>query len=263
MPFCQEDNTSIYYETQGSGHPVILLSGYACDHTYWLPIVDKLARDSQVITVDNRGSGQTTDQGEPLSIELMANDVLKLMQHLKIDKAHIVGSSMGGMIAQVFAATHPDKAGKLCLMNTSAKGRLAVIESFRAILTLRKQNLDVASLLDISVPWLFGEMFLRQKNQLEMIKQLILANPYFQSLPDQVRQFNALELFDGRSLLNKITADTLIIHGDEDIIALSSEALFLKESIQHAILARMECAHTPILECFAAFSKVLLNFLAS
>lgn len=260
MPKLKINDAEIYYEIHGQGHPVILIPGYGCDHYYWMPILSKLSKHYQVITLDNRGAGQTTDLGEPLSIKLMATDIVELISVLGLNRPHLVGSSMGGMIAQTVASRHPDMIGKLCLTNTTTKCRLAVTKGFRTMLELREKNIDVSILLDGTIPWLFGEHFLKQTFQLNILKKMILENPYFQSSIDQKRQFKALELFDGRKQLKNITAETLVIYGAEDIISLPQEALFLKDNIKHATIERVDGGHTPVLESPENFFNLLLNF---
>src|SRR3989338_85192 len=110
------NGASIYYEMRGSGHPLILISGYTRDHTLWTPVLEALAARFQVLRFDNRGVGRTQDEGQPLSASLMAEDVRALAKALGLQKPHIIGQSMGGTVAQKLAAAYPDEIGKLVLL---------------------------------------------------------------------------------------------------------------------------------------------------
>src|SRR3990167_5873739 len=110
MPMANLNNgVEMYYEIHGSGEPFVLINGLKSDHTGWMPMLDNLKERYQVILLDNRAIGQTKDNGKAFSIEDMASDVVLLMDHLKIDEAHVAGHSMGGAIAQVLAHQYPEK----------------------------------------------------------------------------------------------------------------------------------------------------------
>jgi pimeloyl-ACP methyl ester carboxylesterase len=100
---------SLYYATFGQGAPVILLHGGLANSNYWGGQVPALARDHRVVVVDSRGHGRSTRSDQPYSYELMASDVVALMDHLKIDKAAVVGWSDGAIIGLVLAIHHPDR----------------------------------------------------------------------------------------------------------------------------------------------------------
>ena len=103
----------LYYETHGSGRPMILLHGGLGSGEMFGPIIRTLAESHQVIAVDLQGHGRTADIDRPLDIRLMADDIAALIDHLELDKADIVGYSMGGGVAFMTAAKYPDRVGKL------------------------------------------------------------------------------------------------------------------------------------------------------
>ena len=110
----------LYYEIQGRGQPLVLIRGLGRSSRYWLDFDQRLASSFQVITFDQRGLGKSS---EPLrwwhSIDHMVEDLLALLDHLKIDKAHIFGLSLGGMVAMGFAARYPDRCLSLMVANSS------------------------------------------------------------------------------------------------------------------------------------------------
>src|SRR3990167_1041902 len=142
MPILNVNNADFYYEIHGNGQPVVLISGYSCDHLAWLPILAGLSKHFQVILFDNRAIGRTVDKGIPLSVELMAQDVIDLAQQLQLNKPHIIGHSMGGTIAPTIAGLYPGEISKVCILASSVKWRPAMLGGLESLLTMRKQNID-------------------------------------------------------------------------------------------------------------------------
>ena len=161
MPIVSVNNANFYYESQGTGEPVILIAGFTCDHLSWQPIVDELSQYFQVVVFDNRGAGQTVDYNKPLSVKLMAADVIALADKLHLKQPHIVGQSMGGTIAQAVASFYSEKIGKLCLLTTSAKWRQAMLRGRKNSLIMQEKNIDFDVIFEAGLPWIFGESFLK------------------------------------------------------------------------------------------------------
>jgi len=103
----------LYYETHGSGRPMILLHGGLGTGEMFGPILPALSANHQVIAPDLQGHGRTADIDRPIDIRLMADDVAALIDHLGLDKPDVVGYSLGGGVAFMTAAKYPDKVGKL------------------------------------------------------------------------------------------------------------------------------------------------------
>jgi pimeloyl-ACP methyl ester carboxylesterase len=107
------NGVEIYYEIYGQGDPVFLLHGGLGYGDYWVNQVPALAAKYQLIVMDSRGHGRSSFDEQPISYELMASDVLGLMDHLQIEKADIVGWSDGGIIGLEIAITHPERLNKV------------------------------------------------------------------------------------------------------------------------------------------------------
>jgi pimeloyl-ACP methyl ester carboxylesterase len=105
----------LYYETHGSGRPLILLHGGLMSSAMFGPLIPALAATHQVISVDLQGHGRTADIDRPIDVRLMADDIAALIDHLRLDKPDLVGYSLGGGVAFFTAVKHPDKVGKLVM----------------------------------------------------------------------------------------------------------------------------------------------------
>ncbi len=122
MPTISANDINIYYEIAGSGEPLVLISGLGYNMWQWHKMVPGLAEQVQVITLDNRGVGQTDKPDGPYSAAMLAADTAALLTVLDIPKAHIMGHSMGGFIAQEMALSYPHLVDKLILASTNFGG---------------------------------------------------------------------------------------------------------------------------------------------
>lgn len=122
MPFVTLlDGVRLYYETQGSGEPLLLVMGRASDHHGWGAVPGDFAARWQVIVYDHRGTGQSDKpQNPPYTTRGFAQDAAALLDHLEIGRAHVYGISMGGMVAQWLAIEHAARVGALVLGCSSA-----------------------------------------------------------------------------------------------------------------------------------------------
>ena len=113
---------TLAYDLRGRGSPLVLIQGVGVGRWGWEPVADRLARRFQVITIDNRGIGASDIPPGHYSTRAMANDVLAVLDHAGIQRASLVGTSLGGMIAQELALAHPERVDKLVLVATVPGG---------------------------------------------------------------------------------------------------------------------------------------------
>jgi pimeloyl-ACP methyl ester carboxylesterase len=111
----------MYYELAGAGPPLVLIAGLGIDLSECGQLIDALSAHYRVLAFDNRGSGRTDKPDEPYTVKQMAADTRGLMQALGIERAHIVGMSLGGRIALDLALGHPERVRSLILVSTSAR----------------------------------------------------------------------------------------------------------------------------------------------
>src|SRR5262245_40011231 len=121
MPTIRANGIDLYFETRGSGEPLLLLAGFACDHAIWSPLLPALAARYQVVLLDNRGVGRSSAPDSPYSILQMADDAAAVLDTIGAGQAHVAGHSMGGQIAQELALARPDTVRSLLLLSSCAR----------------------------------------------------------------------------------------------------------------------------------------------
>jgi len=116
--YANVNGIKICYEIRGEGDPVILVHGFGGNKEGWIAQWNPLSEHFKVVRFDNRNGGESDRPNQPNTMEMLADDIRGLMDYLKIDKAHVIGWSMGGIIVQKFALKYPDRLNKLVLINT-------------------------------------------------------------------------------------------------------------------------------------------------
>lgn len=248
MPVAQLDGADMYYESIGTGKPVVLIMGLGGNVDWWgMGFRKRLARRQQVIAFDNRGAGRTKDDGKPLSIEQMALDVAALLDSVDCNKAaDVIGFSMGGMIAQELSLTHPHLVDNLVLGATSAGGTSAVMPTPYAMqLLLGMQSVDSAtSAIDSQMKLLFPESFIKSHTTLwESLSKTLFRNPMTRE--NFQRQLQAVLTWRGTcDRLHDVSQSALILHGTEDIMIPPENGQILADEMARAKLTFYEgCGH--------------------
>lgn len=116
--FAKVNEIKLCYEEKGDGYPVLLVHGFGGNKEGWIAQWNPLSEHFKVIRFDNRNGGKSDRPNQPNTTEMLADDIRGLMDYLKIDKAHVIGWSMGGIIVQKFALKYPNRLNKLVLINT-------------------------------------------------------------------------------------------------------------------------------------------------
>lgn len=128
MPKAKINDINIYYDVHGDGFPLVMVMGFLGNADCWDPRMMPVLSDKfKVITFDNRGAGRTDVSDKEFSIKLLAEDTVGLMDVLNVPKAHVLGTSMGGMIAQELALNYPGRVEKLILTATFCGGPHSIL----------------------------------------------------------------------------------------------------------------------------------------
>ena len=122
MPLANIGDIQIYYEEYGEGQALIMILGIGQDTVTWEFQISEFSKHFRLILLDNRDSGKSSSCSEIYTTETMARDILGLMDHLGIARAHLLGTSMGGMIAQQVALIAPERVIGLVLASTTSWG---------------------------------------------------------------------------------------------------------------------------------------------
>lgn len=213
MPFATNSGTQIFWTEAGAGEPILLIMGHRWTHEMWYQIAPALSQTHRVIMFDNRGVGQSDKPAGPYTAAQMAGDALAVLDAARVDRAHIYGASMGGQIAQEIALRAPERVVSLILGCTAA----GTPDKFpkrqqRGAWPAYWMNPSEARLARMVASKIYGPaatpegiaadlaVFARQKNDRHGL----------------IAQAHAVFDFDSLDRVGRITAPTLVIHGDHD-----------------------------------------------
>lgn len=251
----------LYSEVHGNGEPLVLIAGLTAHSQHWSNQVPVFSKHFKTILLDNRNSGRSdvTDQG---SIKLMADDVVGLMDALQVDRAHLVGRSMGGYIAQQVAISHPARVNRLVLESTAPVSSTRNNLLLSHLLQLREQGLGMRELLKNFLFWMNPPLVINDPKAFEQTIEEILSDPYFQSLEGFRNQVNAILEYDARKHLNRIQSPTLVVCGKEDILITNNQAEALILGIPNAKIIIIDgSGHDIHADQAERFNEVVLAFL--
>jgi pimeloyl-ACP methyl ester carboxylesterase len=216
MPYADLASRSLYYERRGSGAPLLLIQGMAGHHAVWgEPFLDRLARDFDVVAYDHRGIGESTDVPGDFTIAELAADAVDLLDRLGWDSAHVVGISLGGMVAQEIAIKHPAQVRSLVLGCTYCGGPGSILTApgpLRMLQAMNSGNADAAVRAGFTANLSPG--FTADESNYEPFKTTALSVRV--PVPLVVRQAKAGFGHDTSGRLGQITAPTLVLHGTAD-----------------------------------------------
>ena len=241
MPIIKVNDINMYYEIHGEGFPFIMILGLSCDVNWWTPeIIEATAKDFKTIVFDNRGVGRTDKPEIDYSIKMFADDTIGLMDVLNIQKAHILGFSMGGFIAQEITLNYPERVEKLVLCSTHCGGTKSLPPSNEVMNFLINPPEDVIELINGFIPLLFTKTFIENRPDfIESYKQQMLKIPI--QLTSHRRQLQAMS-FNAARKLKEIQTPTLILQGKEDILIPPGNAEILAKGISGAKLIMLDNA---------------------
>ena len=263
MPKIRVGDIEMYYVEAGAGEPLVLIMGFGGDHTAWAFQLRAFAERYRVVAFDNRGAGQTDTPDQPYTIRMMAEDTVGLMDKLGIDQAHVLGVSMGGMIAQELTLNHPQRVRSLHLGCTLARPDGYAHAQTAAWTEIRTRLSPEAALRAIFL-WLFAPATYSERPEfVEQFLQNALANPYRQSLTGFLRQRDAIGAHDTLDRLGAIHCPTLVSVADDDILVPPRFSRELAARIPGADLKLVERAgHVYFWERPDDFNALCLDFLA-
>jgi pimeloyl-ACP methyl ester carboxylesterase len=253
----------MYYEVHGEGEPLLLIIGWGSDLTAWMFQTPEFSKKYQVIVFDNRGIGRTDAPDMAYSTEMMADDTVGLMNALSIEETHILGHSMGGLIAQYLAFKYPKRVRSLILADTAASPHSLFKHVANAWVRMTQEGINQETFVRNQLPWLYTDKFFEDPKQVQTMINTMLANPYPQPAYAYARQASAAIEHDTRDRIGHITAPTLVLVGKEDILCPVKLSEELTAGIPNAELVVLEGGgHVSCWEIPDNFNQAVLEFLA-
>ncbi len=273
MAYTQLNGIRLYYQAQGQGQTLVLIPGMGADHSSFFRQVPVLRRHYRVVTFDPRGLGRSSRPGEPYAFRALADDVAGLMDHLGADRAHVLGQSLGGIVAQELAIDYPSRVDKLILVSTLAGGDA---EGTNPALTAtfgpapgaagpgssgaggtRFPGMDTRKTMDTLIALAFNRWAYRTAMQLA--SRWFVRPEMLDGLPDQVAAIAGHTTIER---LHLIQARTLVITGDGDRIIWPQASERLAAGISGAKLVMVKGgSHGFNLEMAGRFHREVLDFL--
>lgn len=263
MASVENASRRIYFDDTGGDLPaLVLLQGFMASRTIWKWQLEAFAPHYRVITMDNRDAGESDPEPTTYTVADMATDVVALLDHLGIERASVVGHSMGGYIALQFAARYPERLDKLILVGTSALAGGA--------LGRPAPTYDHSTWIEDPVERTFRRyshmtgpgFFDTRPELLEAIAETARGNRIsFEGMAHQ--SDSAFMSHDVRADLPKIAVPVLVLHGTIDPTIPLSAGRKIAEAIPNAQFVEFAGAgHLPHLERTDEFNRIVLDFLA-
>jgi 3-oxoadipate enol-lactonase len=257
-----KDGGSIYYEIHGEGEPLIFMNGVMMNTMSWMDYIPLLADKFKLVLVDFRDQGRSSKLAEGYDLDIHVEDILALLDELKIDKVHMVGPSYGGEVALKFALKYQNRLKTLILPNTLTW----VPNQLRAIgqgWEEAAQIYDGARFFKLVIPWVYSRHFYQSSlewlNQRQRLFKDMLTKEWFDSfvrLSQSTRSFNI-----SPEQLQTIKVPTLLIGSDEDTVTPIDLMAVMHENIKGCEFVIMyKTAHGAVLERMHEFVTVICGF---
>lgn len=251
MPFTNVAKQKIYYETEGTnGVPVIFVHGSGSNHTIWKPQVRALSTIARPVAIDLPGHGQSDLPGRN-SVDGYCNVILGLLDTLRLNRAVVIGHSLGGAIAQSIALAHPDRVAGIGLVGTGARLRVlpaildGILNDFEKTVPFVVENAYAPNLSD--------EMRAQAMAELQACSPQVTHGDY-----------SACNVFDVMARLGEIRAPTIVICGKQDRMTPYKYSEFLVSKIPGAQLVLIDNAgHSVMIEQPEQTSRALVDFVKS
>jgi pimeloyl-ACP methyl ester carboxylesterase len=263
MPFVEVNRIRIYYEEYGSGYPLLLIQGLGYPSGMWFMQIPALSRNFRTIVMDNRGVGKSDKPDEEYMVGLMASDAAELLRSLRIPKAHVVGVSLGGYIAQELALNYFELVDRLVLMATSCGGP-KYLELTKALWNeiAKLAGLPPEQIIRQGMSFAVTEKFYRDFPEcIERSVGIRMEN--LQPLYAFTRQSAAAMGFDSRDRAHLIRHPTFILAGAQDRVMPLVLTEELAEKIPHARFKIFpHAAHLLFLEEAETVNRIIVDFLS-
>jgi pimeloyl-ACP methyl ester carboxylesterase len=257
----------IYYESIGAGEPVLLIMGTGADHSLWDDTARAYAQGFQVITYDNRGTGQSDHPRDPnqYTMRLLADDAAALLDALEIENAHVSGLSLGSAVAQELAINHPDKVRSLQLHCTWGRTDAWLTRLFEGMRYPLEHD-DMAMFVRTAFMWVMSPARLDEKPKevAEIERAYLEENPHPPSKDGLIGHLHADLTHDSLDRLDRIQSRCLITSGEMDWQVPTRYGRAVQERIAGSklhVFGGPYSSHMAFVELAEEFNRLTLDFL--
>lgn len=259
MPWANLSDQQAYYEMKGQGDVLLLVAGLGTTACVWAPIQGQLAKHFQLITMDNRGIGRSVARRRPRDLTHYSADLIELLDHLQVERAHIVGLSLGGIIAQRLAVDHPNRIKRLVLISCS--------DRFSPY--LREMTQLIASTANLPSADQFNRTLSLLSSSPSAVDNNFNATSQHDKQPLDRRtrraileQLHCLGVSNPRDDERKIAAPTLVIAGQFDGLIPHCYARQMADAIPDSRFVLLDgVGHNPVNECPDHLCDLVMRFL--
>jgi pimeloyl-ACP methyl ester carboxylesterase len=232
MPRVAVGDIELFYEVQGAGAPLLLIPGFGAGAATWQPeLLAGLARAFRVVAYDPRGTGRSDRPDGPLAVTQLADDAGGLLSALGVSRAHVLGTSLGGYVAQELALRRPGAVDRLVLGCTHCGPPVRIPVPREALAPLLEQaGADPrAAIRRVWPVWYPPEFIAAHRDFLEAQLERMLAHPT--PLATRQRQLAAIDGWSSHARLSRLAAPTLVLTGDRDALVVPENARLLQARI--------------------------------
>jgi 3-oxoadipate enol-lactonase len=266
MPIIKANDIDVYYETRGDGSPLLLINGWGGNLNSWSPeMVDMLSENHMVIMMDNRGTGRSGKLDTPYTMEMMASDAAAVLDAIGVEKTHVMGFSMGGIITQCFGLNYPERTLSLILCGTQPGGlhRISSDPKVMMDLALIANPLPEMTERDRTVKMLY---LLYSHDYVEDNLEALIADETYSEYPTPSyalnRQSGAIAEFSSYDRLPEMKYPVLVMTGVDDVLVPPGNSENLAERIPCAELVRIPgCGHGFLKQKTGEAVRHILRFL--
>jgi len=263
MPRTENHRPRLYYEVHGDGEPLVLLMGLGVDILGWALQLPAFSERYRTVALDNRDVGRSDYADEPYEIADMADDALAVCDDIGLESFHLLGVSMGGLIAQELALRDPDRVRTLTLCTTyGGTGRYGAVRS--RLLASAAMRAPFEEHVDMLLTLTLSEGFYENQEGVDFIRNATLGHPHPQRPEGFARQAEAAGRHDVRDRLPSLSMPVHVLGAEHDILIPVWKSRELAELIPNATLTVIDNApHGVNLERAEEFNRAVLEFLES
>jgi len=266
MPYATVSGIRLYYKAHGQGEALVLVPGLGAGHTSWFRQLSAFKKRFKVITFDPRSIGRSDRPKQPYAFKALADDVVAVMDQLGISRAHVLGQSLGGLVAQEVAIDYPDHVSKLVLASSTVVGEdtnptnpalMAALGHVEGTTDIDFSGMDTRKTMNAVIGMSFNKPLYRRAMQL--LSRFFVKPEMFDGLSDQLKAVSGHDTVDR---LHLIRAQTLVITGAEDQVVLPRSSEVLAARIPNARLVMVKGgSHGFNVEMASRFNREVLEFL--